>query len=305
MDYTNGIAPDPRSEEEKAKDYQHKDVAGAILINWIEKPPTAWKKYIPREQDGSLSCCGQASAKAIEILLGDVMSAHPPYRSRANFPDGGMYLQNIGEVWKNVGSTTELLDPSQSQNETTMNRDIAVSTPTKAGGYAFPKPKNIDEIAEAIELHGHCILIFHCSKTEWTATPFYNGATIDFGHCICAIDYFLKDGAKTLLIEDSTGHFSTLDGKGQRLITENFLNNRCDGAIYLTLEKPIVPFKFLKDLKLGMTNSDVKELQKRLGVIQTGFFGPLTFQAVKKFQSLNSLPTTGFCGPLTRAVLNK
>src|SRR5258708_6083444 len=111
--FNDGLAPDSRSEEQKNKDVKHSDVAGDILINWIEKNPDKWKKYTPREQDGSLSCCAQASAKGIETMTGIVMSAHPIYRSRSNFPNWGMYTQNIGEVWKNTGSTTEVLDISQ------------------------------------------------------------------------------------------------------------------------------------------------------------------------------------------------
>ncbi len=35
----------------------------------------------------------------------------------------------------------------------------------------------------------------------------------------------------------------------------------------------------------------------------TGFYGPLTIEAVRKFQEQNGLPTTGFVGPLTKAKL--
>lgn len=35
----------------------------------------------------------------------------------------------------------------------------------------------------------------------------------------------------------------------------------------------------------------------------TGFFGPITTEATKKFQEKNSIPTTGYVGPLTRAKL--
>lgn len=64
-------------------------------------------------------------------------------------------------------------------------------------------------------------------------------------------------------------------------------------------------FFFSKNLWMGMKNADVKELQKRLNVEQTGFFGVLTFGAVRKFQGQYHLPTTGFVGELTRAKLNE
>lgn len=63
-------------------------------------------------------------------------------------------------------------------------------------------------------------------------------------------------------------------------------------------------FQFTRNLWLGMKNNDVLELQKRLGVIQTGLFGTLTFSAVRAYQKAHAIPTTGFVGPLTRANLN-
>lgn len=70
-------------------------------------------------------------------------------------------------------------------------------------------------------------------------------------------------------------------------------------------------FKFLKDLWKGMRNNDVSELQKRLiaeGLLSidapTGYFGNLTFAAVKGYQKGHALPQVGRVGPRTRAALN-
>lgn len=309
--YTNGIAIDSRSEATKTLDFQHSDIAGDISITWVEKTPDKWKKYIPREQDGSLSCCAQASAKAVEILNKTVMSAHPIYRSRSNYPASGMFPADIGSIWKKIGSTTETLDPSQNENEITINRDVTVITPTKTNGYIFVNPKDIDQIAQAIELYKHCILIVHCSKTEWTSIPVFNGAVIDFGHCICATDYTLYGGKKAIIIEDSTGHFNSLPPlqDGQRILTEDFLIKRADSALYLIAT---IPYIFTKFLKLGMNNSDVSELQKKLKSLGyfpntqtiTNYFGNITLKAVKTFQSANGLVADGVVGTQTNGKLN-
>ena len=66
IEFNMGVAEDPRPQEQKERDYTHRKLAGAPVIVWQEK--TEWKRYIEREQDGSLSCMAQAGAKAVEIL---------------------------------------------------------------------------------------------------------------------------------------------------------------------------------------------------------------------------------------------
>ena len=58
-------------------------------------------------------------------------------------------------------------------------------------------------------------------------------------------------------------------------------------------------------LTKGMSSTSVRQVQKALGVTPTGFFGPLTLQAVKTYQQEHGLPTTGVVGPLTWASLTK
>ncbi len=62
---------------------------------------------------------------------------------------------------------------------------------------------------------------------------------------------------------------------------------------------------FSNNLSYGMTHADVKLLQEKLGVSNTGYFGPLTLAAVKTYQANNAIsPVAGYVGPLTRASLN-
>ncbi len=69
-------------------------------------------------------------------------------------------------------------------------------------------------------------------------------------------------------------------------------------------------FVFSSDLTFGTRSSQVTELQNFLteaGVYSgpiTGFFGPLTLAAVKRYQAQQGLPQTGFVGPLTRGRIN-
>jgi len=70
---------------------------------------------------------------------------------------------------------------------------------------------------------------------------------------------------------------------------------------------------FSEDLYYGITSSEVKCLQQfltNLGpeiypeALVTGYFGPLTQAAIKRYQALQGIITTGYFGPLTRAAVN-
>ena len=71
-------------------------------------------------------------------------------------------------------------------------------------------------------------------------------------------------------------------------------------------------FKFLRQLRKGMSGDDIKALQEYLKSIPgiypegfvTGYFGSLTEQAVKRFQRKHGIEDVGEVGPKTRAKLN-
>jgi cell wall-associated NlpC family hydrolase len=56
-------------------------------------------------------------------------------------------------------------------------------------------------------------------------------------------------------------------------------------------------------LARGATGSQVRALQRALGIPADGLFGAQTERAVRAFQRAHGIPTTGFVGPLTTAAL--
>ena len=58
-----------------------------------------------------------------------------------------------------------------------------------------------------------------------------------------------------------------------------------------------------RQLSEGMTGDDVKEVQRLLGLPQTGTYGPETTAAVRQFQSERGLPVVGQVGSQTKAAL--
>lgn len=69
-------------------------------------------------------------------------------------------------------------------------------------------------------------------------------------------------------------------------------------------------YRFVLDRGQGAQGADVTELQKilqsagYLAVAPTGYFGPLTAEALRRYQAAKGIPATGFLDAATRATLN-
>ena len=328
MNITNtGVAEDPRTSEQTAKDYKHEELSGAVQLNWVEKDQSIWKKYSIRNQDGSMSCMSQSCAKHFEQHTGVVQSAHPIYRSRANYPDQGMWMQDVGRIATTIGTTTEQADPSQNMNEDQMNADIKIDLTVKGKIYvAVTNFTDIDKIAEAIEISGSCMISVAGFVSEWNNEPTFNGKTsgMDLYHGICAVDYFLRNGVKCILIDDSWGHATTIGNGGQRVLSEEYVAKRLTSAMYIlqfgpTEQKPT--YSFTKYLAYGMqNNADVVALQKILAfeglfpsTLETGNYYNITANAVLRWQIKHSVSDSASLislsgrnvGPKTIAKLNE
>jgi len=84
------------------------------------------------------------------------------------------------------------------------------------------------------------------------------------------------------------------------------------GSNGVVLGTSTVKFFFTKPLLRGSRGDTVTELHKiliALGFLKisapTGYFGPLTFAAVKEYQKTHGIDQVGVVGPITRASLNK
>lgn len=240
-----GVRPDPRPQEEKDRDYAHP--VGAVPIVWKELNLNNLGITVSqRYQDGSLSCLFQAACTAYEKISGIIVSASV-YFWRKNYPEGGSYLQNVGDVFYERYTTKEVLSPSQNQSEAQMNQLKQLTTMLGITGYRQPGVRDIDQIAEAIETYGQCIVSYDTTSAEYGKTPHYTGAPIydahgnylygAFGHGICALIYGTINGVKTIVCRDSAGQGTAPDGI--RLITEDFHKHRNTGALYFLGSKNI------------------------------------------------------------------
>lgn len=227
----DGVLEDTRPIWEIDKDHTHEELYGGLPVVWVEKPQSQWKVTIPRNQANSFSCVKQSSATAMEKFLNKVISAGT-YKLRKNAPDGGMYLQNCGDIDYNKGVILEGECKSQFMNDPELDAiDLTGKKYLyKITGYRTFDLVNIDKVAEAIQAYGNCIMTFGSNSQEWERTPIYKGTPVTFGHAICGIDFALVNGVKTIICMDSSGQRTSQDGI--RLITEDFLNKRGKDAMY-------------------------------------------------------------------------
>jgi hypothetical protein len=123
--------------------------------------------------------------------------------------------------------------------------------------------------------------------------------------------YGLSTSTTVRIIVSSSGNGTTVLGVTSQAIS--LANN--PASVSPAPSNPFVSsvnkYKFSKSLAFGSRGNDVIELQKRLiteGFLSgtaTGYFGPMTVAAVKKYQSSNGISPLGNVGPMTRTQLNK
>ena len=329
----NGVIEDPRTPEEKAKDYQHEELfAFAPAPKWEQRPP---KKYPIFNQDGSGSCVSFATAKILgidEVAEGREFKHLSPrfiYTKRANAPYEGMYLPNALAIATKYGSPLEELVPSEGRNEAGMNiiEDITPETSRqalnfRASGYLELK-LDIDTIAGILSQGKAVLLGTRFDYDEWTTYPTVNpNSKQTYGHGIAIVDNILINGKKYLVIDDSWG--ANTAQEGQRFIDEEWLAKRCFYAGYTLnlinqdqtqadVTKP--HYTFTKWLKRGDKDPDVAALQNILkyegmfpiDVDSTGLYGAVTQKGVLLFQQKYLSTNNGGkqVGPQTMAKLNE
>jgi len=280
---------------------------------------------------GVHNCVAQAVSKilGIENYLEEgryfTLSARDIYVRRSNAPAGGMIYREAMKIGKEFGASLEALIPSESKSEVQMN-DISDRTPYTEvvgrlgrGGEFISIPVNsIDEIASIIATGKAVLLGFRFDYNEWDleVPVMKSGSQLSCGHGVAGVDFTLCNGVKAIVIDESWG-FKNIK---QRIITEDwFTSGRCVCAWYYqdlsnskALEVTTEKYIFNNDLEFGMQNEEVKELQKvlmSLGLLKilepTGYFGSLTLQAVRDYQTLKLItPVSGYVGKLTRQKLN-
>jgi len=318
-----GVFPDTRSEEEKDNDVTHDEIAGGE-VTWVEKDPSTWKKFTLRDQSSSYSCVLQSNAKARGVTefneTGNfpVLSARE-YNERSNYPTAGT-IPYEGLQITSRGLALEFLYPSEKLTEDEINvripkaPQVIQSEQSFSGGTPVSFPSiDIDSIAQALDSGFGVVVCCAFYAKYWQYVVQVGLSSPNVHHQIAVVDRTIYNGKKALICEDSA--FLGTSKDGQRILTEDALLKYCYFAGYVAKLKeasgPKPNHIFTADISFGMRSNEVTLLQKRLvyeGLLSSdcisGYFGPLTKQAVIAYQKKNGINPTGYCGPITRAKLN-
>lgn len=267
------------------------------------------RDFVIIDQDGSSSCGSQGPKKLINFQTGGslIVSAHPFYRARSNYPDEGMSLEDILSIPCESGTTLESIDPSNGLNEEQMDLPVTVSTPIKCSSPEELNVDDIEELASACDAYGGVVLTVNIAWSEWDTeqgVPSYiPGATVDGGHCMAGKIPAIYNSKKGIFAQNSWGNDDdSINSTSWVFFTEDFLKARGTGAG--TFKQPIMNNDlFAEDLREGSTGPDVVKLQNILSIKADGDFGAHTLEAVIAFQVEHGLEPDGVVGPLTMAEL--
>jgi len=299
------------------RDYQYSDVG-------MSMPPFDWDKgydvedeigmkLITKDQNGSYSCGGQAVSYYGQVIDSDHSEKSAKFiYSQVYEGTGGSAVKPLIDLTKNKGFGLESLTTSYEAGlppkEPFMQRasDItaeAFAEAIKHESLSYASVKfNIDDIAQAIRDNKGCIIGIEGENNGTWRTAFPVAIKVKWSgwnHYLYAGKAKMINGKKYIGIKNSWG--SNCGDNGWQWLDEGHMK-----AIWsvFTLVFNFPKFKFENNLKLGNKNNDVKELQKRLGVIQTGLFWVLTRNAVIEYQKKHGLVPDGIVGVKTRTVLN-
>lgn len=315
--FKSGAQIDTRPQSEKDKDYTIKEVVASVaLVNWQKKPKEQWRRFQDQDQNGASSCVENTIKKLSGIMLWlkektylSFSTAY--YQLRANKPGLGMGGVDAFEIWRNNGIPLEQLSPSEKTTDEQLDTMVVeqykkdIAGVFKIGGHLGIDNGDFETVASVIQQTGKGVMTwFYFNREEWAReipvvidTNLNVLAESTLRHSVTAVDFFLLNEKKYLLIEDSA-HFA---GLTYHLISEEFFKARN------WFNRYPVNFKFqdavgdrprhtfIKQLKFSTTYSvdeDVKLLQDILKyegffpteTSSTGYYGAITAKAVLKFQ---------------------
>lgn len=298
----HNIAPDPRSREKKEQDHKYGlDVAaGSIVVGKkIENLP-----FQPFNQFQVLSCGANAAAHGRRLSSGEVASPIIWYRSRSNYSDGGMYLQDVLRLEQKAKSVSYSDYPNEDyRTEAAANRVANIvefdEQRDKDYGYVQINAYDARAVFEAVSAGHSPTISFFSTINEWNYAELVLRDSISVWYA--PVRHYIKALPNSVYEKDGDLWITALESSPQgghvrREVSLTFLSNRMyigAGYVYKKEVIPPAPAVTIPDLKCnyGQRNKAVLKLQtymyekgRMAKQHQTGYYGPITAAAVLKWQ---------------------
>lgn len=295
------VAEDTRSYKEQEQDYRYGDdiilPRGNTSKRITKLPFEAYRQYYT-------SACGAfAAGHARRLFEGTVTYPVQWYRTRINFANEGMFIQ---DVLKLMARASEVKPPKEIPK---LTEEYANAMPwmdvfnnDRADKYEYTKiePYDANAVFDASSNNYPVLIAFYSTKEEWAEemTPWdvVTLYTSPVRHYVIVLpnSYHIKDGTEWVSVIDSTPN----KGFSLRHISKEFLMKRMylGGGFYYPVSKKKKKVTALptKLCTFGERNLNVLALQVFLleeGYMvekhRTGYYGPITSKAVLEWQITN------------------
>ena len=276
--------------------------------------------WAPVENQRKIPACGSHAGAFVKNLQ-DNRRLSPAFLWKeiklidGRSPEEGTDMLSIFKTLKSAGTClfdTTIDDTTVDVDTYTDPHSITIAQSANAqdhkiSTYAFQFNPTMEQIKAAIYEHGAVLLLLRVGEEWWT--PSWNAADIlplkppqnvVSGHFVVAYGYnqdsiFFRNEWSSDWGANGNGYFKA---NYLPFVTEMGTAVDTSGG------------RFQKDLRYGMANLDVYSLQKWLVAngfavfTPTGFYGLMTKAAVQLFQKKYGIPQTGYFGPISRGKLN-
>lgn len=333
-DFIHGVIEDPKKLAASLPQFNEM-VAKTDVVNWKPFDVSKLPNFPVRNQNGSSSCVAFTIALMCSIMYftatGTWINFSPAfiYSRRKNKPNEGMLADDAFSLASD-GMLPDEFMPSDDKSEEYMN-----TTPVPKLVTMFNKLSalfgfdhrmialpvgDIETVASTIQRTGKPVMVwFRFGDNEWKQSPLLLTLLLKYHHSVTAIPptnpneqtFGIYEGEKAVAIQDSWGKIMFTFG-GKRIIKESFWKARNTFAAYVkklkfeegTDDRPSY------DGKTFISLQNVLRYEGLFPINQDFFegYGPITIEAVKKFQVKYGIANVfnsgyGVLGPKTRTKL--
>ncbi len=313
-------AQDTQSIEQKSLNFSQTEfVCAPVPVVWVEKPKETWRKFTVRNQDGSGMCVVMTYATELGIISLQKynkwldFSSTFPYQQRKYSDISGCTSEDVYSIFPKLGNVFEKDMPSQfinDQEAMLVPRENYFSDIAKAFTISrIQLPIDFETVASTVQQTGKGVMVwFKFSNGEWKDIPQVLPVPTTSGHSVTVVDFTLYQGKKYLIIQDSWGLQSAMNGL--RLISEEYFNTRCFLSSYLMsfqLSQSSTPTRPTFDGSIISVQKCFKfEGLFPLNIPEVENWGNITRTACISFQKrYNISPALGVFGPITKEKLHQ